>query len=451
MEPSHSIIVGLGRTGYACARYFRAHDMSFEIVDQNDQPEFMQQVVEEMPDIRITTGEGWRIDTRKATDIVISPGVPVSNKEIVRARSAGIPISGDIEIFSKVVNAPVVAITGSNGKSTVTTLVGLMAERAGKRVKVGGNIGVPALDLLDNKAELYVLELSSFQLETTSNLKAQVATILNISADHMDRYASEAEYVNAKERIFRNCEHTVLNRDEDHYEEWRSVSARSSSFGESVPSTEDETGFVCEAGVTYLMSGNKKLMPVDELKMRGKHNYLNAIASISIARVLAIPEEAMISVLKDFEGLPYRCSLVKVLDGVEIYNDSKATNVGAAIAAIAGLGESASGQLVVIMGGVGKEADFQSLHDVVKRYVKTVVLIGRDAKQIESVIADATNTRLACDLESAFHLAMQASGPGDVVGLVPACSSFDMFNSYIHRGAVFDSIVMRYSETGDMS
>jgi UDP-N-acetylmuramoylalanine--D-glutamate ligase len=437
MESSHSIIVGLGRTGYACARYFRANDMSFEIVDQNNHPEFMQQVVEEMPEIRITTGKGWRIDTRKVTDIVISPGVPVSNADIVRAKSAGIPVS--------------VAITGSNGKSTVTTLVGLMAEKAGKRVKVGGNIGVPALELLDSKAELYVLELSSFQLETTYNLQAQVATILNISADHMDRYSSETEYVKAKERIFNNCEHTVLNRDEEHFDKWRNMNARTSSFGESVPSTEEETGLLCEDGATYLMSGSKKLMLVDDLKIRGKHNYLNAIASISIARVLAIPEDAMIAALKEFEGLPYRCSLVNVHDGIEIYNDSKATNVGAAIAAIAGLGEAASGRLVVIMGGVGKEADFQSLHDVVRRYVKKVVLIGRDAKQIESVVADVADTCLACDLESAFHHAMKASGPGDVVGLVPACASFDMFNNYEHRGAVFDSIVKRYLETGEMS
>ncbi len=435
----------------SCARYFQANNLSFEVADQNKTPALLARFAEEMPDVKITTGGKWRIDTEKVTEIIVSPGVPLLGEELVRAKAAGIPIRGDIDIFSRVAKAPIVGITGSNGKSTVTSMVGRMAEYAGKKVGVGGNLGVPALELLQEKTELYVLELSSFQLESTHNLGAHIATILNISADHMDRYISEDEYVQAKERIFRSCKFAVLNRDERHFEQWTAMSEKVASFGESMPEHDLQTGMCIENGVTYLMRGHKKLIAANEMQVMGKHNHINALASIAIAHLLDLPEDAVVRALREFEGLPFRCKQVRKIAEVEIYNDSKATNVGAANAAICGLGAMATGKIIVLLGGEGKSAEFDMLNDALRKYAKIAILFGRDAPVIDRAIRGVVETLFACDLESAFHLAMQRAEPADIVLLAPACASFDMFDNYMHRGETFDAIVNSYGIESEIS
>ncbi|MDK1023320.1 MAG: UDP-N-acetylmuramoyl-L-alanine--D-glutamate ligase [Gammaproteobacteria bacterium] len=442
MQSTHKVIVGLGKTGYSCARYFRAKKIPFEIVDNSDKPPYLQQLKEEMPDIKVSAGTEWHIDPRVVHELVVSPGVPLKTKEIVSAKKEGVSITGDIDIFSHAAAAPIIAITGSNGKSTVTTLVGEMAMRAGLRVGIGGNLGIPALDLLDEQAELYVLELSSFQLETTHNLSAQVATILNISADHLDRYASEEDYRRAKERIFRGCSRVVINRADTHWRE--GIDTDVWSFGEDEPATEKQAGLSWTDGTPFLMCGSERLLPASDLQTRGKHNFINALASIAIARAAEIPMAAIVESLRVFKGLPFRCEWVANINDVNVYNDSKATNVGATNAAVCGLGTGLKGKILLIAGGEGKGADFTQLKKSVSKYATAAILYGRDSKLIESAISDVVEVVRCNNLSAAFSQAMTIASRGDVVLFSPACASFDMFDDYMHRGEAFTSVVKEY-------
>lgn len=442
MGSMHKVIVGLGKTGYSCARYFRAKKIPFEIVDNSNKPSYLQQLKAEMPDIKVSAGTKWHIDPRVVHELVVSPGVPLKTREIVSAKKEGISITGDIDIFSRAANAPIIAITGSNGKSTVTSMVGEMAKRAGLRVGIGGNLGVPALDLLDERAELYVLELSSFQLETTHNLSAQVATILNISADHLDRYESEDEYRKAKERIFRGCSRVVINRADTYGQ--KGVDTDVWSFGEDEPVTEKQAGLRWTDETPFLMWGPERLLPASDMKTRGMHNFINALASIAIARAAEIPMAAIIESLRMFKGLPFRCDWVANINDVDIYNDSKATNVGATNAAVSGLGAGLKGKILLIAGGEGKGADFTQLKESVRKYAAAAILYGRDSKLVESAISDVVEVLQCNDLSAAFSQAMSIASRGDIVLFSPACASFDMFDDYIHRGDAFNSVVKEF-------
>jgi UDP-N-acetylmuramoylalanine--D-glutamate ligase len=445
MRSTHKVIVGLGKTGYSCARYFRAREIPFEVVDNSSQPPYLQKLKDEMPDIKFSSGTDWHIDAQLVHELVVSPGVPLKTDEIVSAQKAGVSITGDIDIFSHEAGAPIVAITGSNGKSTVTTMVGEMAMRAGMRVGIGGNLGVPALDLLDEKAELYVLELSSFQLETTQNLCAHVATILNISADHLDRYASAEDYRKAKEKIFRGCARVVINRTDTERPAYEEIDADIWSFGEDEPTSEKQAGLSWSNGESVLMCGSEKLLPVSDMKARGKHNIVNALASISLARAADIPMAAIAATLRTFKGLPYRCDWVANINDVDVYNDSKATNVGATSAAVCGLGEGLTGKILLIAGGEGKGADFTQLQEPVSKFVAAAILFGRDSGLIETAISGVVEVVQCNDIGAAFSHAMGMASRGDVVLFSPACASFDMFDDYMHRGAAFDSVVKEYA------
>ncbi len=438
------VIVGLGKTGYSCARYFHTRGIPFAVVDDHDNPPYLQHLQKEMPEIQVSTGAEWRLNFRQVQELIVSPGVPLNNRKIVSAIGEGVSVTGDIDLFRQYARAPIVAITGSNGKSTVTTMVGQMATRSGLKVGIGGNLGVPALDLLGSDTQLYVLELSSFQLETTEHLAAKVATILNISSDHLDRYASEREYRDAKERIFDQCSRVVVNRAEETWSDVDRLNANVWSFGEEKPSTDKQSGLGQYDGRLVLMLGEEMLLPVAELKVRGKHNVINALASIVIADAADLPLQAIIDTLRSFEGLPFRCALAAEIDGVEVYNDSKATNVGSTLAAVCGLAEGHNGKLILIAGGEGKGADFTRLRECMSEHVESVILFGRDSNVIQSAVSDVVDVVQCFDMETAFLQAMDKACAGDVVLFSPACASFDMFRDYVHRGESFDHLVNDY-------
>ena len=447
MNVAHNsrIIVGLGRTGLSVARYLHSVGAEFAVVDSRTNPPGLAEFGREFPDVSLTLGEFPVALLSAADELIVSPGVSLETPAIREAIEAGVAITGDIDMFSKAVRAPILAVTGSNGKSTVVSLLGAMARAAGVNVAVGGNLdgaeAAPALDLLRGEPrDLYVLELSSFQLETTSLLGARAATILNISDDHMDRYASLQDYAAAKQRIFLGCQHAVLNRDEAQVAPTAATSMTVSSFGLDAPGA-DAWGVLMQQGRQYLAHGTTALLAADEMKIAGKHNVANALAALALGEAAGLPMAAMLDALRHFPGLPHRCQWVRERAGVNFYNDSKGTNVGASIVAIESLGELATGKLVLIAGGIGKDADFSPLLPAVSRFVRLAILIGRDAGRIAAVFKHSVQVVLAVSMESAVQLAAEAAQPGDVVLLSPACASLDMFTDFGHRGRVFTQTV----------
>lgn len=439
-----TLIVGLGKTGLSCARYLRGLGHGVAIADSRINPPGLAQVTAELPDLAVFTGPFQAEVFAAANRLVVSPGVPVAEPPIQAAMARGVPVIGDIELFARAVQAPVVAITGSNGKSTVTTLVGLMARRAGVQVAVGGNLGDPALDLLDPKVALYVLELSSFQLETTTSLKPRVATVLNLSPDHMDRYPDYSGYIAAKARIYQGAEVVVVNRDDAAVV---AIPHQAAELGFTLgrPRRADDFGLLEQADGVWLARGDHPLMAAATLQIPGHHNQANALAALALGSACGFPEAAMLDALRSFRGLPHRSVLVGERDGVRWYNDSKGTNPGATVAALDGMVESgSSARVVLIAGGDGKGADFGPLAPAVARVARAVVLIGRDAPLIEAVLAGSVPLFHATDMADAVRQAAAAAHPGDSVLLSPACASFDMFDNYEHRGSVFTQAVERW-------
>ncbi len=431
------VIVGLGITGLSVARYLARHHRPFIVVDSRDEPPMLQTFRAEFPGVPVHLGSLDFLQWREATEIILSPGVARSTPAIAQALESGIPVVGDIELFAREVDAPFVAITGSNGKTTVTSLVGQMALDAGMNVRVGGNIGTPALDLLEDGVELYVLEISSFQLESTNRLGASVACILNLSEDHMDRYAELHDYMITKQRIYFGAAAIVVNRDDALTRPPMARNTRSTSFGLGEPDLRD-FGLRQVGTEIYLANGLKNLMPCSALSLHGMHNTSNALAALALGSAIGIPQDSMISTLRTFCGLAHRCQLIGEKNGIRFYNDSKATNVGATVAAITGLASN-PGNVILIAGGDGKGADFSALSPVFEQYLRCLVVIGKDA---EAIAAQAgTVPVLKCrTLEEAVHCAFEQAFSGSIVLLSPACASFDMFDSYIDRGNRFTAI-----------
>ncbi len=435
------IIIGLGKTGVACARYLAARQLPFSVVDSRESPPGLCAFRQQYPDVTVVTGSFDAELLTCADELIVSPGVSLKEPAIAAAIAAGVEVVGDIELFCRDAAAQVIAITGSNGKSTVTTLVGLMSEAAGINVGVGGNIGVPVLELLENGGEsLYVLELSSFQLETTLSLRAQVAVMLNLTPDHMDRYSSVADYHQAKQMIYRGCQSAVYNRDDALSYPLVPDSVPQIAFTLKEPDL-NQFGLRREKGQTWLARGFECLMPVSEIRIRGRHNHANALAALAIGHQAGFPLPAMLEVLRTFPGLPHRCQWVSEKDGVSWFNDSKATNTGAAIAAIQGLGEDIEGKLVLIAGGDGKGADFSELRDPVNQYVKAVIAIGADGPRLAECLNGSTTLYSADSMDDAVTMAGEIAVAGDAVLLAPACASFDMFRSFEERGEVFAHLV----------
>lgn len=434
------IVVGLGKSGMSLVRYLARQGVSFAVADTRANPPELATLREQYPQVEVRCGDLDADFLCRAQELYVSPGLSLRVPALVEAAARGVRMSGDVDLFARHAQAPIVAITGSNAKSTVTTLVGDMAKAAGKRVAVGGNLGTPALDLLADDVELYVVELSSFQLETCERLNAEVATCLNVSEDHMDRYDGMADYHLAKHRIFRGAKQVVVNRADALSRPLIADNVPCWTFGINKPDFK-AFGLIEEDGEKWLAFQFDKLMPARELKIRGAHNQSNALAALALGHAVGLPFEPMLQTLREFAGLAHRCQWVRERNGVNYYDDSKATNVGAALAAIEGLGADIDGKLVLIAGGDGKGADFHDLRDPVAKHCRAVVLLGRDAELVSAALGYVVPKVRVNTLAEAVEHAADLALPGDAVLLSPACASLDMFRNYEERGRLFAKAV----------
>ena len=434
-----TLIVGLGKTGLSCVRYLSGQGREIAVADSRLQPPGLDELKAGWPDVPIYLGEFDEELFAGFNELIVSPGISIAEPAIAGAAARGARIRGDIDLFADAADAPIIAITGSNGKTPVTTLVGEMARAAGRNVQVGGNIGTPALDLLDQGADLYVLELSSFQLETTEELGALAATVLNVSDDHMDRYPDKMAYFQAKQRIYRGCKNAIVNLDDALSTPMARDTLRFLCFGfnrvnpETFSTRDDDQG-------TWITWGLDNLLLASELQLMGRHNISNVMAALALGHAAGLAMEPMLEVARSFRGLPHRCEFVRNLNGVDYINDSKGTNVGATVAAIESLVPD-SGKVILIAGGDGKGADFQPLAEPVAACCRALVLIGRDAGKISEAVGVSVPQYRATSLQEAVSLARQAAEPGDRVLLSPACASFDMFRDYNDRGEQFRALV----------
>ena len=433
-----ALVVGLGITGLSCVRHLIARDYDVRVVDSRREPPRGEVLKREFPHVPVCFGEFADSMFKDIELLVVSPGVATSDPAIARAAAAGIKPIGDIELFARQVNAPVLAVTGANGKSTVTALVGTMCQAAGWDTAVGGNIGVPALALLREPApRVYVLELSSFQLETTYSLNARAATVLNITPDHMDRYADLKHYADAKARIFAGDGVQVLNGDDSTVRAMARPGRQISHFSFAAPQRPQDYGLVDDGGTTWLVCGDDRVLAASDIKLPGRHNWLNVLAAMALADSAGVPRSAQQHAARTFAGLSHRTEHVTTKNQVRWINDSKGTNVGATLAALAGM----DAPVILIAGGDGKGADFTPLRRAVAARARAVVLIGWDAPRIENALAGVAPVHHASDMTDAVTRAAALAHPGDIVLLSPACASFDMFQNYEHRGEVFKTTV----------
>jgi UDP-N-acetylmuramoylalanine--D-glutamate ligase len=441
------LVLGLGDTGLSCARWLAARGAEVSVTDTRAAPPHAERLAAWLPQVPLHSGPFEDAMLQAAELLVVSPGVPLAEPAVARAIAAGVEAVGDVELFARAIHAlnaqrehtmRVLAITGSNGKSTVTAMCGDMCRMAGLSVCVAGNIGLPVLDALYEieqgiapAPQVWVLELSSFQLETTTSLNADAATVLNLSEDHMDRYPDMETYAAAKARIYAGDGVQVVNRDDPRSLAMALPGRHVVSFGLDRCPRGENFG-LCE---DELCLGGDMLMPISALPVAGLHNAANALAALALTRALGLPMEALLRGLVHFKGLPHRVEKVAEIDGVTYYDDSKGTNVGATEAALYGMGAR---KAVVILGGDGKGQDFGPLKAAVEANARAVLLIGRDAPLIEVAIAGSgVETRRVDSLQDAVAAAQQLAQPGDAVLLSPACASFDMFRNYVHRAEVF--------------
>ena len=429
------LVVGLGATGLSIARYLNRSGLDAMFVDSRNEPPGIDELSEVWPDADVTLGE-MRLP-KKVDRILVSPGIADNEPLLEDARKANIEIVSDIELFAREAKAPFVAITGSNGKSTVTTLLYHMGRAAGRETLVGGNLGEPALDLLENDTpDLYVLELSSFQLQRTESLPAAAAVLLNVSADHLDWHASKKEYQQSKYRIFREAHAAVINRADPRAAEETGNIDNVISFGMDQPE-DGQYGIRSEDGSDYLARGDTMLIATSDMEMYGRHNQANALAALAAGELLGFDMAAMLQVLDEFPGLPHRMQFVARKAAVDFINDSKATNVAAAVASI----ESVNGTVVLVAGGEGKGGDFAELAVALENKLRAAVLIGTDAAEIASALDTVMPIYFAQDMEDAVLQAAAYAESDDTVLLAPACASFDQFDNYAARGDAFRTVV----------
>lgn len=443
------LVLGLGDTGLSMARWLARQGVRVTVADSRATPPHAPLLKQELPQVALRTGEFQREDFAGIDLIALSPGIDPRVGELASAVKRGIPAAGDVELFAQALRAradasQVIAVTGSNGKSTVTAMCGAMCSAAGQDAVMAGNFGLPVLDLMmqieDGRRAMpqtLVLELSSFQLETTVSLAPLAATVLNLSEDHMDRYDSFAGYGAAKARIFDGGGAQVLNRDDPHTMAMARAGRELATFGLGAPRSANEWGVHAAGAAAMLVHGDNAIMPVAELPLAGLHNAANALAAGALCHVAGVSHDTMARALRGFKGLPHRVEKINKIKYIEFYDDSKGTNVGATVAALAGMQQP----VVLIAGGDGKGQDFSPLAAVAAR-ARAVVLIGRDAEKIAQVLGPAGAKLLrAGDMHDAVATAFGAAQAGDAVLLSPACASYDMFRNYVHRAQVFAEAV----------
>ncbi len=437
----HYLVVGLGMTGLSMIEFLlKRSDAS--VVAFDTRADFdVHELHRKFPDLKYYLGT-VPVEILDEIDVVLmSPGLPLDLLIVKKARSHNIPVYGDIELFYHYAKAPIIGITGTNAKSTVTTLVGQMINATGLQALVGGNIGVPALDLLAlPRPDYYVLELSSFQLELLENFSCLVGVVLNISPDHLDRHGDIVTYQLAKERLYLNCQHPVYFRGMNYH---TAPTKESYTFASDLPETAHDFGVLEMNGQRYLAQGKQPLLLVAHLGsgLRGEHNVLNALSALAITASLQLDLLPQLEVLQHFKGLPHRCVLVRTVDGVHWIDDSKGTNIGATIAAIKGMALHAQGRIILILGGVGKDQDFRLLREAIAAHVVHTIIFGQDKKIIADALQDLPY-EFADDLEDVIAKAHAFSKAQDVVLFSPSCASFDMFKNYSHRGDEFAARVL---------
>ena len=448
------LIIGMGQTGLSCARFLMAKGLSFDLCDTREELPKQNEIAQEFSESQIFNGQLDGLLLAQYQELIVSPGIAIAEPAIAFAIKQGSRVRGDVDLFAEYVTKPVIGITGSNGKSTVTTLVGEILAAAGHKPAVCGNIGIPVLDVLLNDADFhcYVVELSSFQLETTHHLAAEVACVLNISEDHMDRYDSMMSYHQAKHRVFQGCRSIVVNREDILTQPLTSTSMPKRSFGLTVSDNAVAAKnqyaiapLADDSNNEYLMYEQQAILPVAELKIKGRHNQLNVLAAMALVDSLPaefkVPAEVLAKVLSSFSGLAHRCAWVAEKNGIQYFNDSKGTNVGSTLAAIEGLAVSGQKKVILIAGGVGKDQDFVPLADACQASVKQAVLFGRDAKLIATDLKTSVELEFTETLEQALNKAYGSAESGDIILFSPACASFDQFANYVKRGEVFEQLV----------
>lgn len=455
-------VVGLGKTGFSCVEFLVNQQLTVYACDTRENPPFLEPAKNLLSEEKISLGKMDENFLEVSDFIILSPGLSRNHPDILKQIEKGKPVIGDVELFCRIVKAPIVAITGTNGKSSVTALVGEMAKSAGVDVKVGGNIGTPVLEFLSEpEPELYVLELSSFQLESTYSLNAEVAVILNLTPDHLDQHGSFENYKKAKFRIFEGSRNVAVNLDDDeacffprhpglHSSETRLKWIRDLPEMADVQlrtySIKKPADFYLQKinDELFLSHDNQPLLSVKELKIKGMHQYSNALAALSIGSLINLPMDTMCEALKKFEGLPHRCQLIKEHHGVLWFNDSKATTVDSTLASVESVANEVDGKVILLAGGQGKQQDFSQLGKISK-YLKAVILFGEDKSLIADVFKKDVDVYLVSDLSEAVSKANKISGSNDAVLLAPACASFDMFKNFEHRGESFVKLVENLS------
>ncbi len=439
------LVLGLGETGLSLARWLSAQGAHVRVADSREHPPGLDVLQRDCPQAEVFRGAFDDSLLQGVDRIAISPGVPLADPFVQRASAHGIPVEGDIELFAQQLmdyglrlTTKVIAITGANGKTTVTSMVEHLCKAVGRDTVAAGNISPAVLDVAmarcANPPEIWVLELSSFQLETTVTLDADAATVLNISEDHLDRYTGIDEYAAAKARIFTGSGVQVLNRDDVRSMGMALPGRERVTFGLDVPPNEQDFGVERDGSDIWLRQGGERLLKAGDLQIAGLHNVANALAALALCRAIGLPMPALLGALRSFRGLPHRVERVAEIDGVIYYDDSKGTNVGATVAALEGLGR----KVVLIAGGEGKGQDFAPLRPAVMRHARAVVLIGRDAPLIASAL-EGSGVPLLCakGMNEAVRQAAQFAQSGNAVLLSPACASFDMFRNYAHRAEMF--------------
>ena len=448
------LVLGMGETGLSMTKWLSRQEATVRVADSRVTPPCLDALKKIIPLEQICPG---KFDVKLLDDvalIAISPGVPLSEPLVQQAKNHGVPVLGDIAFFisalkkNSVPKPTILAITGSNGKTTVTAMVGAMLKKSGWDIEVAGNIGPAVLDVLMQRIDAgklpqaWVLEMSSFQLETIQNLNADIAAVLNLSEDHLDRYVGMQEYATAKARIFRHDiagdAVQILNRDDPAVCAMALAGRRQIFFGLGEPISEMDFGLLNDGHDMWLAQGKVCLIKTSELVVAGLHNVINALAALAICRAMALPFEPLLQALREFRGLPHRMEKVAAFNGVTFYDDSKSTNVGATVAALNGMKQ----KIVLIAGGDGKRQDFSPLRDPVANSARAVILIGRDAKKIAVAIKDCgVSLHFAKTMQEAMQISFLLAQPGDVVLLSPGCASFDMFRNYVHRAEVFIAAV----------
>ncbi len=433
-EDSRIVIVGLGATGMSAANYLHRLGFRFAVIDSRDRPPLVAELNQQLPDVALFTGGFDQAAMDVATHLIVSPGVAINEKAVQQCVQRGARIVSDIDIFAAVNDKPVIGITGSNGKSTVTTLLGLMAEEQGIHVAIGGNLGTPALDLLDQNADLYVLEISSFQLERTHLLEATAATVLNVTADHLDRHENMQAYAAEKQRVFSGHGVMVLNADDPIVMQMQEAGRESIHFS------------VCGQPADYWLDSEHSMLKykqqdiiaVAEVPLQGLHNLANVLATMALAGVVGISQQSMCKALKNFRGLDHRMQKVAEISGVMWINDSKSTNVGACVAALQGYTQN----VILIAGGDAKGAQMSELRPAVEQACKAVIVMGKDAGKIQQALQQCVPMYAAKNIKHAVELAAEKADVGDIVLLSPACASLDQFKNYVERGNRFTEAVL---------